>query len=153
MGQTQIQGNQVFDKTIDPQADLLLPTGSDSSDMYLNGSGSFEKIITYYSGSTLVKPNIQYDWRSTTTSGVATFNPTNSLGQPIFTKIDSIQFTAELNTSTATAVPLVSIKQFVSPFTVLTANVIVGQTLGLFGGNTVAFAPNGTVVRVTIKGS
>lgn len=92
--------------------------------------------------------------QATTTSGVATFNPTDDntgSGNALFTNIYSVQATALANTASAVAVPVASIKTISSDKKTITVNIIKGTDLVATGATTV-FAPDGTVVSMVIVG-
>lgn len=91
---------------------------------------------------------------ATTTTGVATFYPTDdgtANGNPLFASISSVVVTSRLNTGTAVAIPVASVKLVASDRKSITANVIVGKTL-LVLGDTVALAPDGTVCDIIVVG-
>lgn len=93
--------------------------------------------------------------QTTSTSGVATFNVTDdgtSSGNAIFSSILTGTATPQANTSTATSVPNTAVKTISANNKVITVNVTVGTTIGLLGGPTLAFAPDGTVVNGFVVG-
>ncbi len=92
--------------------------------------------------------------QATTTSGVATFYPTdnnNSNGNAFFTNIYTTIATAETNTGTATSVPQASVKAIGADKKSVTVNAVDGTILGALGATSV-FAPDGTNVHLTIIG-
>lgn len=91
---------------------------------------------------------------ATTTNGVATFNPTNdntASGNAIFTNIYSVLVSASSNTSTATSVPVASIKLVSADKKTITMNCINGIVLAILGATT-QFSADGTTVYCTIIG-
>ena len=88
-------------------------------------------------------------------AGVATFYPTmdgTPSGGPLFTTIYQTQVTAESNTATMTAVPMVALKSISADLTTITANVITG-TVQVVVGATLVAAPDGTKVHCLILGN
>ncbi|MBI2013559.1 MAG: hypothetical protein HYS87_01910 [Candidatus Colwellbacteria bacterium] len=90
---------------------------------------------------------------ATTSSGVATFNPTDdntASGTAIFTNVYSIQATAEGGSTPITS-PLASIRTVSGDNKTITIAAVTGTNLGALG-NTVGNAPDGTTVYLTIIG-
>ncbi len=95
-------------------------------------------------------------WRgtATTTSGVATFYPTDdgtSEGDALFSVIEFYQATARLNTAAAIECPMAAIKEISGDLKTVTVNVIKGINLAVVG-DTVEFVPNGTEVSLYLDG-
>jgi len=92
---------------------------------------------------------------ATTTSGVATFTPTDdntASGNALFTNIYSVQATAQNNTGTAINVPSAAIKLIAANKKSITVNVVTGQNIGILGAASAVFAADGTVVTIQIVG-
>lgn len=122
-----------------------------------SGVGSWQNpaISAVYSNSVTVTPNIII-WNDSAqvTTGVATFFPTSdgtATGTALFTNIYSIQATASLNTSTATAVSLAGVKTIAANKKTITVNAVDGVVLAALGA-TMEFSPDGTYVYLTIIG-
>lgn len=123
-----------------------------SSLTYINNLGT----VTVTSENNLVK----FYGKSTTTSGVATFNITTNgiaTGPSIYTDLASTNrvVSAEANTSTLIQIPVASIKA--ASGKIITVNAITGisQVISILGLTlvTVAFAPNGTLIHLWVAGS
>lgn len=112
--------------------------------------------IIIYSGTTPQLNSKIWTASATTINGLAIFNVTQdgtSTGTSIFNNIFSINPTPILNTSIATSVPISSIKSISSNNKIITINTIIGQSLGLLGGGSVAFCSDGTIIVITIIGN
>lgn len=89
-----------------------------------------------------------------TVGGIATFYPTDdgtAAGSALFSQIQAVQFTAELDTGTATAVPIGALKAVSADHKTVTANVITGTVLSILGA-TVLAAPDGIKTHCHITG-
>jgi hypothetical protein len=89
-----------------------------------------------------------------TVGGTATFQPTSDgtpSGNALFSQILAIQFTAELNTATATSVPLAALKSISGDLKTVIANVLTPTVLGVLGATMLA-APDGTKTHCLITG-
>jgi len=85
-------------------------------------------------GNTIAYSSLGKVWygSATTTSGVATFNIDTlgtGLGLPLFATIKSAIATANLNTSTATSVPICSVKLIAADRKTVSVNVITGVVI------------------------
>lgn len=122
--------------------------------MFTDNTGLVTHIYTgyRYTGDTVQLHTLIWTGFATTTGGVATFQVTKtglSGGTPIFTKIQSIQCTASVNTGTVIDIPYCAVKAYSAG--TLTVNAATG--LGLLAlGNTVHFAPDGTQIYCYIVG-
>lgn len=93
---------------------------------------------------------------ATTTSGVATFNPTEdntASGTALFSTFYAVVATAHVNTASINGVPLCGTKSIAGDKKTVTVNVINVTTIGLLGGNAGAFAADGTEVQLIIVGN
>lgn len=89
-----------------------------------------------------------------TSSGTATFQPTTdgtAGGGALFSTMLAVQFTAELNTAVASAVPVAGLKSVSGDFKTVVANVITPTVLGILGATMLA-APDGIKVHCLITG-
>jgi hypothetical protein len=93
--------------------------------------------------------------QETSIGGIVTFNPTDdgtAAGNPLFSAIYAVQFTAESNTGVVVNVPYASLKVVSGDLKTVTANVVVGTVLGILGATLLA-APDGTKVHCLIMGN
>lgn len=138
---------------------FLIPNGSFTSTATSTGSfvtSTSVETITSYNGISTVHDIINWYGTATTSSGIATFYPTSDgagSGTALFTSIHSVQATAANNTSSAIAYPFASLKAISGDNKTVTVNVGVGVALGALGGNTIANAPNGTTVYLSLIGT
>jgi len=89
-----------------------------------------------------------------TTSGVATFHPTDdgtANGAAIFSSISAVQFTAEVNTGIVTSVAMCGLKSISGDLKTILVNVVTGTILGVLGG-TIIGCPDGTKVHALVMG-
>lgn len=129
-------------------------TYNDDTLKFTDNSGVTTNYLTgyVYSNDTVQLHTIFWSGFSTTTGGVATFNITKDrtpTGISVFSRIFSEMPSASDNTATADNVPHASVK------TRSLKQYIVNVTTGtgvLIGGNTSTFAPDGTVVGLTLIG-
>lgn len=92
---------------------------------------------------------------ATVTNGIATFYQTDDgtkTGNPTVAKIISVQACAVNDTTMPIQYPFCAIKKISDDRTTVTVNVGIGVALGALG-NTIANAPDGTQVYLTIHGS
>lgn len=109
-----------------------------------------------YQNQTLQGGVIFWSGTATTTSGVATFNPTDdntSSGNALFSAFYAVVATAHVNTASVNGVPLCGTKSIAADRKTVTVNVINVTTLGALGGNAGAFVANGTEVHLMIVGN
>lgn len=106
------------------------------------------------SGALLNAPKL-WAGTATTTSGVATFNPTadgTGSGAALFGTVAAVHATAEANTATMTSVPHAALKAVSGSKQAVTINVTVGTVLGVLGA-TILAAPDGTVTHLLLVGT
>ncbi|MFA5780267.1 MAG: hypothetical protein WC947_09040, partial [Elusimicrobiota bacterium] len=129
--------------------------GNTNSKLYGDGSSLTQLPVRQFYNVTVSTSVKGWIGTATTTSGVATFYPTNdgtSGGTALFTNVTSVQATAQANASTAITVPLASVKAISADKKTVTVNVVIGTT-AVVSGPTLAFAPDGTVVYLTVFGN
>lgn len=109
---------------------------------------------TVYQNQTIKLTSKIWNGVATTAGGVATFFPTDDnliTGNALFTNIYAAQVTASANVATAITVPVASVQLIAANKKSVTTNAIVGRNLVALG-DTVAFAPDGTTVYLTLIG-
>jgi hypothetical protein len=114
------------------------------------------KVVVFSNQNTNINETL-FIWTgtATTTSGIATFNPTSDgteSGTALFTNVNAVHALAVNNTTTPTSYPFASLKQVVSGNKTITVNVGIGTSL-ISLGNTIINAPDGTNVYLTVIGN
>src|SRR6185312_7567095 len=112
--------------------------------------------IKIYNGTSVVANPIIWNGTATTTTGIATFNPTvdgTPTGTAIFTNIYAVQAIAANNTTTEINYMFASLKQIVAGNKTITINVGSGTNIPAGGGDSIITAPDGTPVYLTIFGN
>lgn len=115
--------------------------------------GITSTISVYQNQNLKASPRI-WNGMATTVGGVATFYPTDNnlgTGNALFTNIYAVQVSAANNTSSIIQSPNASIKLIAADKKSVTVNVGVGVNLVVLSA-TLVFAPDGTVVYLTIFG-
>jgi len=110
--------------------------------------------VSFYQNQTLKANPRVWTAVTTTVGGVATFFPTDTNtagGNALFTNIYAVQATAANNTSVIIQSPNASVKLISADKKTITVNVGVGVNL-LVLAPTLTFAPDGTVVYLTVFG-
>lgn len=104
-------------------------------------------------GGLLVLPKL-WAGSATTTSGIATFNPTDdgtAGGNALFTTIHAAVATAHTNTGSITSMPIASVKLVSADRKSVTINAVTGATLVTLGA-TVSIANDGTPIHLLVIG-
>lgn len=129
------------------------PTGPQGETGYTGDTGPND-LTVYLNVTQKANPIIWVD-TALTVGGVATFHPTDDntgTGNSLFSDIFGLSVSSDLNSANAIDIPMCSLKTATAGFKTITVNAIVGQAVGAGGGDSVAFAPDGTSVHIVLIG-